>query len=94
MRYLHDRADQWALAHLDLRAGNAETIMRLGVFLVTSPSHPGLNTIVTANGRELAKGIAQSVFGHNPDQYIVTPITESGSRTIFLTVTEALESNR
>lgn len=65
--------------------------MRLGVFLVTGPRHPNLNVLVSANTRETAKAMAQSILGGDTDQYTVTPITEMGKRTIFITVTESLE---
>jgi len=68
-------------------------MMRLGVFLVQGPRHPNLNVIVSAINRETAKGMAQSALGGNPDDYTVTPITEMGKRTIFITVTESLEHN-
>jgi hypothetical protein len=66
--------------------------MRLGVFLVSSPRHPNLNVITMGNTREVAKGMAQSTLGGNPDEYTVTPISSPGTRTIFITVTEALEA--
>lgn len=68
--------------------------MRLGVFLVTGPRHPGLNVIATAVDRDTAAGMALAVFGGDSSQYTVTPVTEVGSRTIFATVTENLETTR
>lgn len=65
--------------------------MRLGVFLVTSPHQSNLNVIGSARNREMAKDLAMTVLGGDKDKYVVTPITEEGKRTIFITVTETVE---
>lgn len=65
--------------------------MGLAVFLVTSPSRRNLNVVISVNDRETAKELAQSVLGGNKDNYVVTPVTKRGTRTIFVTVTETVE---
>lgn len=68
--------------------------MQLLIFLVRSPRHPETNVIVTANNREMAKQLAVASLGGDTDQYEVTPLTKIGDRTVFITVTEAVQSSR
>lgn len=49
------------------------------------------NVIVTADGREMAKRMAFGLLFGNMDEYIVTPITELGSRTVFMITAEVAQ---
>ena len=44
------------------------------------------NVILIAEGREEAKRMAQPILKGNPDGYIVDPITQRVSETVFLLV--------
>jgi hypothetical protein len=61
------------------------------VFLIKRRDNPVLNVIASADGREMAKRMAVGILRGNPDQYIVTPITEHGSRTILMVAAEVVE---
>lgn len=54
------------------------------LFLVKRPGQYIDNVIVDATDREYAKRHAKHILGGNPDQYIVTPLTEPGERIAFL----------
>ena len=54
------------------------------VFLVYNPGQFIENVIVEAKTREYAKSHASHILGGDPDKYIVDPITNVGSRTVFL----------
>lgn len=60
----------------------------LQVWLVYHNRDDFFNVIVAADGREEAKRLAQDILKGNPDTYVVTPVTESGSRTVFLMTAE------
>ena len=61
------------------------------LFLLKRRDDPVLNVLVTADGREMAKRMAFPVLMGNMDDYIVTPITEHGSRTILMVMAEVVE---
>jgi hypothetical protein len=61
------------------------------VFLVTNPDKPGLNMLVTADGREMAKRMAVGILKGNMDQYVVTPITIPGTRTVLMIAAEVVQ---
>ena len=63
----------------------------LQVWLVHKNEDNFLNVIVTADGREMAKRMAVGILKGDPDQYIVNPITEHGSRTILMVAAEVVE---
>lgn len=42
------------------------------------------NVVVPAAGREEAKRQARSTLRGDPDQYVVTPISRQGDRTLFM----------
>jgi hypothetical protein len=60
------------------------------VFLVKRRDNHALNVIVTADGREMAKRMAFGLLFGNMDEYIVTPITEEGTRTILMVAAEVV----
>jgi len=49
------------------------------VFLVTSELG-GVHVICTATNREYAKSKASQFLGGNPDEYIVSPLTNKGDK--------------
>lgn len=53
------------------------------VFLVRRPDITR-NVILEAPDREGAKRDARALLAGDPENYIVTPLTEPGSRTVFL----------
>ena len=61
------------------------------IFLVKRPHHPISNVLVTADGREMAKRMAFPVLMGDMDKYIVTPITEHGSRTVLMVTAEIVQ---
>jgi broad specificity phosphatase PhoE len=64
----------------------------LQVWLVHRNEDDYINVILTANGREMAKRVAHGILRGDPDSYVVSPITESGSRTIIMVAAEVLEA--
>jgi tRNA-binding EMAP/Myf-like protein len=56
------------------------------VFLVQRQSRfvESIGVIVSAIDRESAKRQAQVILDGDPDQYVVTPITRPGERTVFM----------
>ena len=54
------------------------------VFLVHHNKDDFKNVIVVAREREEAKQKARRILGGDMDTYVVTPVTEYGSHTIFL----------
>lgn len=53
-------------------------------FLVTLPASQDPVVIATARDREGAKRLARPVLGHDPDRYIVQPLTREGADVRFL----------
>lgn len=53
------------------------------VFLVTRPEFT-VNVVIEASDREIAKRYARHILGGDSDYYVVTPITERGTSTVFL----------
>lgn len=59
--------------------------MGYSIVLVSRPGGQFIeHVIVEAKDREFAKSHASHILGGDPDQYIVTPIVEDASRTVFL----------
>lgn len=54
------------------------------VFIVYSPGGDIENVILVASDREAAKRDASRILHGNPDNYVVDPITQRSSRTVFL----------
>lgn len=54
------------------------------IFIVARPGAPIENVIVGARDREDAKTLAHAILSGNKEEYIVDPITQNGSRTVFL----------
>jgi hypothetical protein len=61
------------------------------VFLLKRRDRPALNVLVTADGREMAKRMAFPVLMGNMDEYVVTPITVQGTRTILMISAEVVQ---
>ncbi len=60
------------------------------VWLVHHNADDFFNVVLPAPDRETAKQKAREILHGNPDTYIVTPVTELGSRTVFLLAVEEM----
>jgi len=54
------------------------------IFLVKRPGGYIANVIVAAVDRDFAKSHASHILGGDPENYVVEPLTERGSRTLFI----------
>lgn len=60
------------------------------IFLVQRPKNVIENMIVTADSREMAKQMARGILGGDPELYVITPLTEPGSRTVLMVAAEVV----
>jgi hypothetical protein len=85
-----------ALPLLWLSGLQGEEVMSLAkqVWLVHHNADDYFNVVLEAGDREEAKRKACEILHGNPDTYVVTPVTELGSRTVFVLTTETMRNTR